>query len=87
MAPIVLARIDTERSYFQSKDSLQELVRGTIDAYWGLVFARTNLWAREQQFEQAQFAYNRTEARFRTGAANGGDVALTKVANCSFVTS
>ncbi len=84
MAPIILARIDTERSYFQSKDSLQELVRGTIDSYWGLVFARTNLWAREQQFEQAQFAFNRTAARFENEIANGGDVALTKVALADF---
>ena len=45
MAPIVLARIDTERSYFQFKDAMQELVRGTIEAYWNLVFARLDVWA------------------------------------------
>ena len=80
MAPIVLARIDTERSYFQLKDSLQELVRGTIEAYWGLVFARTDIWAREQQLEQVQFAYEKVEARFRVGDADIGDVSLAKVA-------
>ncbi len=84
MAPIVLARIDTERSYFQLKDSLQELVRSTVDAYWGLVFARTDLWARQQQLAQAQFAYDQTEARFRVGTANAGDLALTKVALADF---
>lgn len=84
MAPIVLARIDTERSYFQLKDSLQELVRGTIEAYWRIVFARTDLWAREQQFEQAQFAYDQTEARKRRGLADIGDVALAGVALADF---
>lgn len=84
MAPIVLARIDTERSYFQLKDALQELVRGTIDAYWGLVFARTDLWARQQQLEQVQFAYDQTEARKRLGIADGGDVALAQVSLADF---
>src|SRR5947209_11345307 len=31
LAPIVIARINTERSYFQLKDSMQELVRGTAE--------------------------------------------------------
>ena len=42
-APIVIAQINTERSYFQFKDSVQESVRGVIEAYWNLVFARTDL--------------------------------------------
>ena len=84
MAPIVLARIDTERSYFQLKDSLQELVRGTIDAYWGIVFARTDLWAREQQLEQVQFAVDLNETRMRLGIADIGDVSLAKVALADF---
>ncbi|MDP6554653.1 MAG: TolC family protein [Pirellulaceae bacterium] len=84
MAPIVLARIDTERSYFQLKDSLQELIRGTIDAYWGLVFARTDLWAREQQLEQVEFAFEQNEARMRLELADIGDVSLTKVALADF---
>ena len=46
MAPIVIARIDTERSFFQMKDSVQQMVRGVIEAYWALVFARTDVWAR-----------------------------------------
>ncbi len=84
MAPIVLARLDTERSYFQLKDALQELVRSTVEAYWGLVFARTDLWARQQQLDQAQFAYNQAEANQRIGRANAGDLALTKVALADF---
>ena len=61
-APIVLARIDTERSYFQFKDATQELVRGTIEAYWNLVFARVNLWARENQLRLSRFTYEQAEA-------------------------
>ena len=38
LAPIIIARIDTERSFFQFKDSVQELVRSVIEAYWSLVF-------------------------------------------------
>ena len=40
LAPVVIARLDTERSFYQYKDSVQELVRGTIEAYWTLVQAR-----------------------------------------------
>jgi len=86
-APIVLARIDTERSYFRFKDSMQQLVRGVIDAYWTLVFARVDQWAREQQVEQAQFAYDLTEARFRHGLQDQGDVAQTELALANFRTS
>ena len=51
LAPIVIARLQQEQSYFQFKDSMQELVRGTISAYWSLVQARTELWAREIQVD------------------------------------
>ena len=80
LAPIVLARIDTERSYFALKDSVQELVRGVIDAYWGLVFARTDVWARQQQVDQGQFAYDFEQARKKVGFGAEGDVALARVA-------
>jgi outer membrane protein TolC len=78
-APIVLARIDTERSYFQFKDSVQELVRGTIEAYWNLVFARLELWARQIQLEQSQEAFNREEARKLAGIGDLRNVAQAKV--------
>lgn len=84
LAPIVLARINTERSYFQFKDSVQELVRGVIEAYWSVVFARTDIWAREQQVKQAQFAYDRTMASFEVGSSDIGDVAQTKTALANF---
>jgi len=78
--PIVLARIDTERSYFQFKDSVQLMVHGVIQAYWALVLARTELWTREQQVEQTQFAFERADARFRLDIANRGEVAQTRLA-------
>ena len=79
-APIVLARIDTERSYFQYKSAVQRSVQGVIEAYWSLVFARTDLWARTQQVKQAAFANDRTVARVATGDANAGDLAQTELA-------
>lgn len=79
-APIVLARIETERSYFQYKSAVQQSVQGVIEAYWALVFAKTDLWAREQQVEQATFAVERAEARFAVGDASRGDLAQTQVA-------
>jgi outer membrane protein TolC len=84
LAPIVLARIDTERSYFQFKDSVQEMVRSVIEAYWALVFARTDLWAREQQVEQAKFAFNQAEARARVEDISGAEVAQPRVALADF---
>ncbi len=78
--PIVLARIDTERSFFQYKSAVQQSLRGVIEAYWALVFAKTDLWARKQQLEQATFANQRTVTRVQTGDANAGDLAQTQLA-------
>jgi outer membrane protein TolC len=78
-APIVLARLDTERSYFQFKDSVQELVRGTIEAYWNLVLARTVVWARRIQVEQSKEAYERARARMQAQLADVRDVAQARV--------
>jgi outer membrane protein TolC len=84
LAPIVIARIDTERSYFQYKDSVQELVRGTIEAYWGVVFARVNVWARQQQVTQSRFAYERADAQWKAGLGDAGDAAQAQVAYSNF---
>ncbi len=83
-APIILARIDTERSYFQYKGSVQRLVQDVIGAYWSLVFAKTDLWARQQQVQQSQFAYQRTLARAEAGDANAGDLAQSRLARREF---
>jgi len=79
-APIVLARIDTERSYFQYKDSVQRMIQGVIEAYWSLVFAKTDLWARQQQVENSRFAYELTKARVEVGDASAGELAQAELA-------
>lgn len=84
IASVVLARIDTERSYFQFKDSMQELLRGTIEAYWQLVFARTDLWARQQQVDQAQVAVRLAEARVRAEISNSADLAQARLTLANF---
>ncbi len=82
--PIVLARIDTERSFFALNDSLQELVRGTIEAYWAVVFARTDVWARERQVQQAQELVRVSEARQRAEFADLAEVAQARSALAQF---
>ncbi len=85
LAPIVVARINTEQSYFRYKDSVQELVRGVINAYWNLVSARVEVWAREQQVDQAQFAYDRAKTRQAIGfQARTADVAQAQSALANF---
>lgn len=84
LAPIVIARINTERSYFQFKSSMQDSVRGVIEAYWALVFARTDMWARKQQVEQGKTAYERAEARRRQGLGSAADVAQARLALANF---
>jgi len=84
VAPILIARLQTERSYFQLKDSVQELVRGVIQSYWAVVFARTDVWAKRQQVEQGTAAYDRAEARKNAGFGSTGDVAQARVALSNF---
>jgi outer membrane protein TolC len=84
LAPIVIARLDTERSYFQFKDATQELVRGTIEAYWNLVLARVQSWAAEIQVEQAEEAYKIADARLKAGIGEKGNEAQAKVTLSQF---
>ena len=84
VAPIVIARIDTERSFFRYKDSVQELVRGVIDGYWSIVFARTDVWAREQQVKQGEQAYDREFSRKKVGMGDQADVAQARLALANF---
>jgi outer membrane protein TolC len=86
-APIVIARIDTERSFFQYKDAVQELVRGVIDGYWSLVQARTDVWARQNQFDLAEADFQREEARRKVGFADTGTYSQKKVAMEQFRSS
>lgn len=84
--PILVARINTERSFFQYKDSVQELVRGVVEAYWALVFARTDLWARENQVEQSRYALDVIRGRrlAEFGPDNLADEAQAEVAYYNF---
>ena len=82
--PIVLARINTERSFFQYKDSIQTHVQSVIAGYWALVQARTDLWARQRQVEQLNFANERAQARLEIGDANRGEAAQTQLAYENF---
>lgn len=84
VAPIVVARIDAERSFFQFKDTVQEHVRGVIEAYWGVVFARTDVWAREQQVARGTTALELETARQNRGFANSADVAQVRTALANF---
>lgn len=87
LAPIVIAGINVERSFFQFKGAMQDSVRGVIEAYWALVFARADVWAREQQVNQAQAAYDREKARLEKGFSNIAGVAQTKLALANFSAS
>jgi hypothetical protein len=84
LAPVVISRIDTERSFFQMKDSVQQLVRGVIEGYWALVFAHVNLKVRRKQVKELQFDFDRVKAKFRIGSANLGNVAQIESALESF---
>ena len=80
LAPVMLARINTEQSYFQLKDSVQEEVRSVIEGYWNLVFARTDVWARRRQVDQLKEAVRRIRARVGVTFDNRADQAQAELA-------
>lgn len=84
MAPIVLARIDTERSFYQLKFSVQQLVQSVINAYWSLVFSRTDVVARQSQTQQGFEAYRRAAANLETGRGNIAEKAQAQSAWANF---
>ena len=84
LAPVVIARINTELSFFQFKNSVQELVRSVITGYWSLVAARINVWATKQQIEQAKFAFDRAVARKEADLAVAADVAQARSSLANF---
>ena len=84
-APVVIARINTELSFFQYKDSVQELVRGVVEAYWNLVQARLIAWARDIQVQQSEAAYKREQERLKAGFADASNVAQAQVTYTQFL--
>jgi len=84
LAPVVLARIDTERSFFQLKDAVQEQVRGVVEGYWNLVNARVASWAADQQVKQAEEAMAVAQARFDAEIERGGNYFQARSTLASF---
>jgi len=85
LAPIVIARINTERSFFQMKDSMQENVRGVVDAYWSLVSARTDVWARRQQVAQLTETVRQIQGGVNAGRLNAAsDLAQAQLSLANF---
>ena len=87
LSPIVVARIDTERSFFQLKDGLQSTVQGVIQAYWSLVQARIDLWVRQQQIIQTEKAYDRARKNMDFGRGDTATVSQAQLALANFRTS
>ena len=78
-APIVIARLQQEQSYFQFKGRIQDLVQGVITGYWSLVQARTDLWARESQVDQLQFFFELRSGQGKVGMRDrGADLSQAK---------
>lgn len=84
LAPVVIARIETERSYFQTKDSLQENLRSVVEGYWALVNARTDAWTRRQQVLQAEEAFRLADARLKAQINNSAEVAQSRFTLANF---
>ncbi len=84
LTPIVLARIDTERSFYQLKVSVQNLVQSVIDAYWSLVFARMDVLVRQQQTAQGLWALRRAEAQLAAHIINAAEKAQAQSAWANF---
>lgn len=86
-APIVIARLNTEQSFFQYKDSVQEMVRGVIEGYWNLVQARIAAWAADIQVQQSRENFEREEARLKTGFGDLGTASQARVSYNQFQAS
>ena len=84
LTPIFLARIDTERSFYQLKFSVQRLVQSVIEAYWSLVFARTDVLVRQQQTAQGLWALQRADQQLAVGQINAADRAQAQSAWANF---
>jgi outer membrane protein TolC len=86
-APIMIARINTERSFFQYKNAVQNLVRSVIEAYWQLVLARVEVWVRDQQLKRGNFDLERIKGRVKRELDNEAVLAQTRVAYLNFKSS
>jgi outer membrane protein TolC len=55
-----------------------------IEAYWAIVAARTDAWARRQQVDQGRAAFDRAEALQRRVFGSAADVAQARLALANF---
>ena len=63
----MIARINTEQSDFQYKDSVQEMVRSVINAYWNLVTGADRRLGREHPGEAVQGGLDVADANLKIG--------------------
>lgn len=84
LAQILIARMNTEVSFFQMKDAVQDLVLSVIQTYWNLSFAQTQQWASQQQAEQGREEWEYRKARLESGMGDEGDVAQARVSYENF---
>ena len=84
LAPIVIARIETERSFFQLKRALQDQMASVIEGYWNLVAARVDVWATEQQIKQAEFSLRLATAEQAIGRKDASDRAQASSSLANF---
>jgi outer membrane protein TolC len=84
LAPILVARLNTERSFFQMKDSVQDLVLSVVQTYWNLYNAQVTLWARQQQVDQGLEALEKAKAEEAAQRINSSEVAQAQVSYENF---
>ena len=84
LAPVVVARINTEISFFQLKDVVQQNVRDVISAYWNLVAARATLVARQIQENALAQQSERVVAQREIGTTDLATAAQVQVSYVQF---
>jgi outer membrane protein TolC len=84
LAPILVARLNTERSFFQMKDATQDLVLSIIQTYWNLYNAQVTLWARKQQVDQGLEALEKAKAEVIAKRSNESEEAQAQVSYDNF---
>ncbi len=83
-APIVIARIQSDQSYWQWRQSVLALVRSVEEAYWNLYAAHVALRAIEQVLPLAAEVVRVEQARLETGQAIPADVAQAEANLAAF---
>jgi|GEM_PF-961403 len=74
-APIVIARLDSDRTVWSFKNSIMEHVRSVEQQYWALAQAHVQLWSRETAVELGQEIVRKEQAELAAGVGTIADVA------------